>query len=485
MSYVKFGWGALLLAAALAMPAIASAQDKKDEGTDVGGDAEASGSVGEDVLGGSPLAASTEEAPPAEKAEPKAEEKAPEPAASSPVQGTWTKKIEFASEDGNFKFQPLGFIQPKLQLVIATDDKVDDKLAGSGFLFQRARFGFRSALFKFARLEMVGDFKTGDFGIVDAFADIDPWNGVFALRVGRFRPWFGRQFMASSTQLQMVENAQSWADKSFGLGLDRDYGVGVFGLIKDTFEYGLGVWNGDGGGLLDTKTHEIEGATKADGTPVTAPGNIDVMIGGRLAVHPLAPAGVGRALPLGNESDSDISDKPGLAVGVSAYYNKRHDRVAYDLDTAGTDALYYDQQFKLGADVGFQMIGLSVAGEFYLMKVWLPSDADPTVEQGVKDQAALGVTTMDNVGLGMYLQVGYFVLPKKLEIAARFDMVDPNKAVRGNRMYPGLGATYYFFGNNLKVQLMYRLDIGAGFEKTDPGHMPTGHDLFLMLQASI
>jgi hypothetical protein len=223
-----------------------------------------------------------------------------------------------------------------------------------------------------------------------------------------------------------------------------------------------------------------------------APGNIDVMFGGRLAVHPLAPAGVGRALPLGDESDSAISDKPGLALGVSVMYNKRHDRffqVPVGADTV--DALYYDNQLKLGVDLGFQMIGLSVVGEFFLHKVWLADDAAPEIKNAVDGAAGLGAAgaLADGMGMGAYVQIGYFVIAKKLEVAGRFDMVDESMDVRGTRLYPGLGASYYFFGNNLKLQLMYRLNASTGYGKVagvdDPGFIPTSHDLFLMLQASI
>jgi len=418
------------------------------------------------------------------------EEAAPASDKPSPVQGTWTKKIEFASEDGNFKFQPTGFIQPKLQMLINPDE--DDAMAGSGFVFQRARLGFKAGLFKVARLNLDSEFKTGSFGLIDYYADVDPWNGVFAVRVGRFRPWFGRQFMSATTMLQLTEVAKAWTDDKLGLGLDRDLGVGVFGMIADTFEYGIGVWNGDGGSVFDPnpKSKEIAGTADAAGDPLEAPGNIDVMVGGRLAVHPLAPAGVGRTLPLGDESDSAISEKPGLALGVSVMYNKRHDRVWKDV-LPDVDALYYDNQLKLGVDLGFQMIGLSVVGEFYLHKVWLADDADDQIQAAVDEAAGLGEkgALADGVGIGAYFQVGYFVIAKKLEIAARFDMVDEKTKVRGTRLYPGIGATYYLFGNNLKLQLMYRLNASTGYGKVagadDPGYIPTTHDLFLMLQASI
>jgi hypothetical protein len=216
------------------------------------------------------------------------------------------------------------------------------------------------------------------------------------------------------------------------------------------------------------------------------------MVGGRLAVHPLAPIGIGRALPLGDESDSAISEKPGLALGVSVMYNKRHDR-SYEVPVGAEtiDALYYDNQLKLGVDLAFQMIGLSFTGEFYLHKVWLATDAAPQIQAAIDASGGLGPkgVLVDGMGFGAYAQVGYFVIAKQLEVAARFDMVDESMDVRGSRLYPGIGASYYFFGNNLKVQLMYRLNTSTGYGKVagvdDPGYIPTSHDLFLMLQASI
>ena len=516
-----------VLAALLAAPGFASAQAASAEG-----DADESAEVGSDTAAGEGESDATaeEEAAVIVDEDVVVEEEETKPAVvpdkPSPIQGTWTKKLEFASEDGNFKFQPTGFVQPKLQLLINPDE--DDMMAGSGFVLQRARMGFKTSLFKFAKIALDAEYKAGAVGLVDFYGDVDPWNGIVAVRAGRFRPWFGRQFMSATTQLQMIENAKAWSDPFLGMGLDRDLGLGVFGMIADTFEYGIGIWNGDGASVFDNGKRELTGTAGIDRgddrrplKPLTAPGNIDVMFGGRLAVHPLAPAGIGRTVPLGDESDTAISEKPGLALGVSALFNKRHDRVLYDygMDLNGTpadvDILYYDNQLKLGVDLAFQMIGISFVGEFYLHKVWLADDAAQEIQDAIdenggifpypagstKKGAATG-TLIDGMGFGAYAQVGYFVIAKKLELAARFDMVDESMEVRGSRLYPGFGASYYFFGNNLKVQLMYRLCTSTAYGKIevddeinattvervpvdDPGSIPTTHELFLMLQASI
>jgi hypothetical protein len=542
---------AALFVALFAVPGSASAQEAADKGAadkaaapdeKAGGDVEAGAEAGIGAEAGTEAGAGTEVEAAAEEegavvaddeeAEKKAEAEKAALDKPSPIQGTWTKKLEFSSEDGNFKFQPTGFVQPKLQMLIVPDE--DDAMAGSGFVLNRARFGFRAGLFKFAKLALDADFKTGTFGLVDFYSDIDPWNGIVAFRVGRFRPWFCRQLLAASSQLQMIENAKAWSDPLLGMGLDRDLGVGVFGLVADTFEYGIGVWNGDGGSIFDTGKRELSGTLGIDRenldrplAPLVAPGNIDVVFGGRLAVHPLAPAGIGRTVPLGDESDGAISDKPGLAIGVSALFNKRHDRVLYDymMDINGTptkvDFLYYDNQLKLGVDLAFQMIGLSFVGEFFIHKVWLAGDAAQQIQDaidlyggvnpyptGSTKKAATTGALVDGLGFGAYAQAGYFVIAKKLELAARFDMVDESTDVRGMRLFPGIGATYYFFGNNLKLQFMYRLGVPTGYAKKgdsdaiqvedvinatttelvyvdDPGYSPMEHGLFLMLQGSI
>jgi hypothetical protein len=402
------------------------------------------------------------------------------------LQGTWTKRIVFASDDGLFKFRPFGFVQPEFRLAITPehsdqDAPFDNVLEGTGFLIRRGRLGFCTHFFDWARIHLAAGFGTGVGRLVDYFVDLDPFDGLVALRVGHFRPWFGRQFLQTETQLLMAENAVSWRDPALGMGLRRDLGLSLFGMVSDVLEYGVGVWNGDGGFGLGRAPD-----------PRT-PGNIDFQLGGRIAVHPLAPeAAGGRPLKLGDESDTELTDKPALVVGASVLYNKRHDRFT---QVGGVDALYYDNQLKFGVEAAIQWIGITLQGEFFFHKVWIQDDADPAIKQVVEQLGSLDGSLDHGSGFGAYGQLGYFVMPQQLEIAARFDMVDEDQDVRGMRMYPGAGATYYFHGNNLKAQLMYRLSVGPGYEKDadattpgdqpDPGYVPTGHEIFLMLQASI
>jgi hypothetical protein len=48
-----------------------------------------------------------------------------------------------------------------------------------------------------------------------------------------------------------------------------------------------------------------------------------------------------------------------------------------------------------------------------------------------------------------------------------------------------VGATVFIYGNNLKVQTQYRINIGTKYKEDDPDYIPVSHDLLFMLQASI
>jgi len=424
------------------------------------------------------------------------------------VTGTWTKSLVFATDDGGFEFQPRGWVQPRYGLTINPD--ADEAIAGSGFSLHRARFGFQARLFDFARLYLDTEWGTGDAKLVDYFLDVDPWDGVAVFRVGNFRPWFSRQLLMATTKLAMIDYARAWTDSLLGLDLGRDLGLSVSGLVAETFEYGIGIWNGDKG-QFDTSPHDV---TLESGEEIEVPGNLSYYVGGRLAVHPLAPSGVGTPLLIGDESDGAGSEKPALAIGVAAFYNKRRDRgimynasattpdaALYSIDPTGTlggaPAMYYDNQLKIGADVAFRMKGLSLQGEFYLHMIWIDEDDMPQsateaerdmIEAAFNDYLFVSNGSgalLNGMGIGAYLQAGYFVLPGQLEIVARFDMVDESSDIQGMRLFPAIGGTYYFFGNNLKAQLMYRLNASTGYDDADPGYAPMTHDILLMIQASI
>lgn len=383
--------------------------------------------------------------------------------------GTWTKSILFATDNGDFRFQPRGWIQPRFTLSVNSDGKRndDEPLMGTGFSLQRARFGFQAWLFKWGHFYLDTEWKTGSAALVDYFVDLGPNNGdrPVGVRVGYFRPFLSRQLLHATTALAMIDYARAWThldqvptvDNTQAGGfsytsvplMGRQLGIAIQGLAINGIEYEAGVWNGSDGYTADA----------------------DFMYGGRIAVHPTGLAG-GAVLRPGDESDTDVSSSPAAAIGLAAYIEDRNDAVA---DLPGM-LPYEDYKLRAGADVAFKYAGVSLAAEFFIVTDW--------AKQEITNHY-LELHYRDAPGMGAYFQAAYMMVPKRLEVVGRFDMADENISIRGIRFYPTAGLTYFLFGNNLKAQFQYRINLGTGYHGQDALYTPVTHDVIFMLQASI
>jgi phosphate-selective porin OprO/OprP len=88
-----------------------------------------------------------------------------------------------------------------------------------------------------------------------------------------------------------------------------------------------------------------------------------------------------------------------------------------------------------GFDAAFKWRGFSAQGEYF---------------GGKAEGQNRGRTVHSR---GYYGQAGYFLLPKKLEVAARYSSVDPNREKTQDLQIEVTGAmSYYFEGHNLKIQ---------------------------------
>jgi len=156
-----------------------------------------------------------------------------------------------------------------------------------------------------------------------------------------------------------------------------------------------------------------------------------------------------------------------------------------------------DRVLKAGVEVDFRWRGFSLEAEAFLRKAWLLAGAKPEVETQFRE---LG---MGALGKSAYLQTGYFITERQWELTARFDYVDVEPSKPGYILRPAGGINLFLHGYNALVQVMYRANIGRGFEndidfwrslrpgdRTDIyiGDRPIArltHDLFLMLQTSL
>jgi len=248
------------------------------------------------------------------------------------------------------------------------------------------------------------------------------------LLVGQTKVPFGRQWLTGSGNLSFID--RSPVSDAFRPGYD--IGLKLHGKIaKGLVTYDFGGYGGKGQGIIS--------------------GTNDNSFAARLTVNPLGE------LPY-NEADLDTTGKPLVSVGANYFY----DRLAF---TRGADAgtstfestnqnfmssagwLTASRTFGRGVQsekVEAQMIGIDAAFK------WLGSYtvAEYFIGQAEGDRSGALLRAH-----GFFAQTGYCVIPKKLEIAARYSYLDPNRDARNDLLTEVAGAvSYYFSKHNLKLQ---------------------------------
>jgi len=260
--------------------------------------------------------------------------------------------------------------------------------------------------------------------------------------VGLFKVPFGRQETESSTRQMFVDRGM--ANEVFNL--DRSLGVMVYGSLLDKkLDYQVSLTNGWSN--ANDRFGRSDLVRELDQNPALA---------ARLVYHALGKYGKG-------ESDLSYHEDPAMDVGLSFAY-------VDDNGDASTPALLYavpdffrdgvggfgvtntngTNITQFGADAGFKWRGLAVTGEYWLRIVDVSNGSF-----GHRLVAPYYVMTGSNETShyqGAQVQVGYFIIPKKLEAAARVGAVwDVGPGSEGVWEYAA-GMNYYFQGHNCKLQ---------------------------------
>lgn len=219
------------------------------------------------------------------------------------------------------------------------------------------------------------DFGGGTGSLKDAYLQWNACEGL-GVRMGQFKTEFGRQQVNSISKLQFAD--RSAVTDFFTLG--RQNGLAGMMDVNDDITLTAGIFNG-----LSDNGAATEG--------INSPG-IDTKHTGVVAL---------RADVMGNmdayeEGDVNHTEDAALNVGLAYAYSEFE---SMPLAT-GSGATVN----SVNADVNFKWQGWSAMGEFF----WHEFDADTAAD------------SIDNTGF--YAQVGYFVMPKKLEIAGRYGYID-------------------------------------------------------------
>ncbi len=248
-------------------------------------------------------------------------------------------------------------------------------------------------------------------------------------RIGQDKVQFGRQWITSSGANQFVD--VSAATTAFVPGYDT--GININGKVAGGLVYySVGGYNGSG---QNTFRDARDNAFAA-----------------RIAVNPLGDMAY-------SEADLDCSKKPLVSVGSSFYRNTLNGTsdteskgvgfikstagwfgLGRGLSTAGnlvatTEPIDFN---TAEVDAAFKWLGFSAQAEYF----WAQADGQ----------------TSKNIARaqGYYVQAGYFVIPSKLEIAARYSYLDPNRDVSNDHLAETTGAiSWYINKHNLKIQADY------------------------------
>jgi len=243
------------------------------------------------------------------------------------------------------------------------------------------------------------------------------WNNCdwSSIRLGQFKTGVGRQY-------NTTEFAQQFADRSLpaqAYNLGRQQGLaGMLDLMDGRLKLGAGIFNGGSTGEGENLPGNDTNHTGVVNASFDVIGTMD------------------------RGSEGDVNQTENLAWDIGAAYGFTED------DYAATETFAADT-FKVhlvSVDTGVKVKGFSLQGEYF----WQDVDSDLS-----------GETVSDN---GAYVQAGYFIMPKKWEVAVRWGLVSCDEESQyalctGVDDYNEAAAAinYYIMGHSLKAGLNYSI----------------------------
>ena len=346
------------------------------------------------------------------------------------VKAGYKKGFFIQTPDKNFKIK----MKVRSQFQFSIDD-TDDENTETNFRIRRLRLAWQGNAFRpwlkyKVQLDASDEVELKTMLLEAVYPT--RYGNVLVPRIGQFKVPFNREELNSSAYLQLVE--RSVVNKEFAFG--RDIGAALYGVIGNYLTYGAGVFNGDGD----------NGRSK----------DSNLLYVGRVQLTPCCgELEYGGTFPSGGDyeirANSIKSDKPLIAFAVSfagmGGLDIERKTPDSDLDERieeifdGTDARPVSDIFSISSDVSFRYRRISFEGEYNAR--WI--DPRGIGEDKVFDQ-------------GFRVQGGFFLMPKFIEIAARYAIInfDDDIAGRDNVWDVTTGLNFYLSKTyRLKIQLSY------------------------------
>lgn len=314
--------------------------------------------------------------------------------------------------DKKFKLRMQGMLQSRYEFLDRDEGKEDT----SSFLLRRARLIWDGYTFSpNINYKLQAGFDRGvAFQLLDYYFNMTHIPAL-NLQFGQFKAPFNRQRITSATNLQLVDRSE--ANEVFNL--DRQLGVMLHAKLLDKkFEYAFGFFNGSS--VTDRRASSGINRREND--------NNEHLFVLRAAYNPFGEFGY-------SEADLEYSETLKATIGGAGAFSS--DEINVPGGTENVDTT------RLVGEVGLKYRGASFLSEVF----WRRRDASQIGADLHRDSI---------IDRGFFTQAGYFIIPRRLELAGRFSLVDYDNEVSFEnlnmvREYTG-GLNYFFSGHRSKLQ---------------------------------
>jgi len=394
--------------------------------------------------------------------------------------------------DGNYKLQINGLVQARYDYTYRHDANTQDSLHPitgthnqedtSGFDIRRARLKFSGNIFAPNIIyNFYGDFygaSTGAFTVLEAFVGYN-FNDMFKVRIGAQKMPFTRVSADADTQLDLMARPEVFT-AMMGNDTTRAMGVSLYGEpIKDKMDYEFQVNNGVNSNTLRRPDTTDTGTSNA------------VNLDNRLGFYTrLNYAGSGKL--------KDFSDQPDLRsdnrefiwlAGVAGGYESQNDNTsttAHALPSPQSTAVMAignrgapgfttytlnGDVFRMTADWTAKYQGWAFQGAGLFQQINANEGATEPFKQSLFEH-------------GYYAQIGYMIIPQKLELAGRVQYLLTEGSPNIGEYYT-VGANYYIYGHNAKIQSDVTYTPEAVYTDAGENHLQNSHELSFRVQFQV
>ena len=328
---------------------------------------------------------------------------------------------------------------------------------------------------------------SGRAGLLDAY--IASWHIPFAtVQVGQQKVWFNRALISSNATSSFADNLL--VQRTFAANLINSRDIGIVVLSdeeKYKLNYAFGIWGGVGPNLTNEATAVSQALSNNASLPTsqqrtfnydTRFNNGEMMYTARLLYKFSGNPGYG-------QGDILYSRVPQVAIGAGYAYNPaqnylssiRSDIVsrAYRQAITGSNngrllagGIYDFQTYEV--DLIAKYHGWSFQSEGYYRHQRVRSTDDGSIPFTPSTAVVLGPPVDLGQAWGWYVQVGKYIIPRKLELALRYGVLDPSTKQKDDITKEfGAALSYSFDGtyNNRLIVDYSNITLGSGGRAPD------------------